>query len=107
MMMAKKSPAVAGAAVALAPASQAFASPGYSVQTQGSGILSNIASTMQDIGNFMSTTMGELAVVGGFVVAALLWAFAPKSGAVGYAVRAAIAAIIIFNITAVIAYFTY
>lgn len=91
----------------LASTGTALAGPGYNVQTKGKGILSNISSTMQDIGNFMSTTMGELAVLGGFVVAAVLWAFAPKSGAVGYAVRAAIAAIIIFNLTAVIAYFTY
>ncbi|WP_256940556.1 hypothetical protein [Acetobacter persici] len=98
---------VVAAGALLASTGTALASPGYQVQTKGSGILSNISATMQDIGNFMSTTMGELAVLGGFVVAAVLWAFAPKSGAVGYAVRAAIAAIIIFNLTAVIAYFTY
>lgn len=98
---------VAATAGAIITASEAEAAPGYTIQQKGSGILANVSSTMQDIGNFMSTTMGELACLAAFVLAALMWAFAPKSGALGMAVRGMAATVVIFNLTAIFAYFTY
>jgi hypothetical protein len=98
---------VAAAAGAIITASEAEAAPGYTIQQKGTGILANVSSTLQDIGNFMSTTLGELACLAAFVIAALMWAFAPKSGALGIAVRGIAATIVIFNLTAIFAYFTY
>ncbi|MFT8519939.1 MULTISPECIES: hypothetical protein [Acetobacter] len=92
---------------ALLSVSQANAAPGYTIQQKGTGILANVASTLQDLGNFMSTTLGELACLAAFVLAAVMWAFAPKSGALSIAVRGIAATIFIFNLTSIFAYFTY
>ncbi len=94
-------------AVALTPC-LAHAAAGYTLPTSGAtGILQNIETTMSQIANFVSQPLGVFVVIVAFIFAACLWIFSPRSGALSYAFRAVAALVVVFNLTAIISYFTY
>ncbi len=98
-------PAAAVAAV-LAPA-LAHAAAGYTLPTSGSsGILAQIETKMTEIANFVSQPLGVFLVICAFIFAAALWIFSPRSGALSVAFRAVAALIVVFNLTAIVTYFT-
>lgn len=91
---------------ALAPAA-AHAAAGYTLPSSGaSGILAQIETKMIELANFVSQPLGVFVVICAFVFAAALWIFAPRSGALSVGFRAVAALIVVFNLTAVITYFT-
>ena len=103
-------PAINAGLLALAVAgvaTSAHAAAGYTITSQGgTGILQNITTLLTNIVEFASTTLGEVIVVIGFVLAVIGWVAAPRSGAIGIAVRACCGAIVVFNLTSLISYFT-
>lgn len=99
--------ATAAAAAVLAPAT-AHAAAGYTLPGSGaSGILGQIETKMTELANFVSQPLGVFVVICAFVFAAALWIFAPKSGALSYGFRAVAALIVVFNLTAIVTYFTF
>lgn len=95
------------AAAALAPATS-HAAAGYTLPGSGaSGILGQIETKMTELANFVSQPLGVFVVICAFVFAAALWIFAPKSGALSYGFRAVAALIVVFNLTAIVTYFTF
>jgi len=106
MDFAKKVAAAFGAVIA--GASPALAAPGYTLPTSGSsGILASIEQTMTQIANFVSQPMGVFIVIVAFIFAGAMWVFSPRSGALAIAARAVAALVVVFNLTAIISYFTY
>lgn len=98
---------LAAAAVAAVSAS-ANAATGYSITASGStGILQSIENKVIEICNFSTSTGGIAVCLLGVLIAAFCWVFAPKSGVLQYAARAVIAVVAVFNLTAVISYFTF
>ena len=102
----KKLASILGASVMTAV--PALAAPGYTLPTSGStGILQSIETTMDSIANFVSQPLGVFVVVAAFIFSACMWIFAPKSGALSVGFRAVAALVVVFNLTAIITYFTY
>lgn len=98
----------ASAPLPLAAPQAALAAPGYALPTSGAtGILASIETTLVELADFMSGPFGVFVVILGFIIAGTLWVFAPRSGALNIAVRAIAAVIVVFNLTAIITYFTY
>lgn len=86
----------------------AFAAPGYTLPTSGAtGILASIEQSMTQIANFISEPMGVFIVIVAFIFAGAMWVFSPRSGALAIAARAVAALLVVFNLTAIISYFTY
>lgn len=98
-----------GAGVAtLVTIGTAEAAPGYTLPSSGStGILQSIETSLDNIANFVSQPLGVFVVVVAFIFSAACWIFAPKSGALAIGARAVAALIVVFNLTAIITYFTY
>lgn len=96
----------AAAVAALAPAT-AHAAAGYTLPaSNASGILGQIENKLTELANFVSQPLGVFVVICAFVFAAGLWIFAPRSGALSVGFRAVAALIVVFNLTAIITYFT-
>lgn len=95
--------------IALALAARAAtAAPGYTLPTSGStGILADIETSMGELASFITEPLGVFVVICAFILAAGMWIFAPRSGAMAVAFRAVAALLVVFNLTAFIAYFTY
>ena len=99
---------VAAVAALLSPISPALAAPGYTLPSSGStGILASIEQSMTQIANFVSQPLGVFIVIVAFIFAGALWVFSPRSGALAIAARAVAALVVVFNLTAIISYFTY
>lgn len=108
MEIAKKLAALAGGVASFAVSLPALAAPGYSLPTSGStGILASIEQSMTEIANFVSEPMGVFIVIVAFIFAGAMWVFSPRSGALAIAARAVAALVVVFNLTAIISYFTY
>jgi len=91
---------------AFAQATPGPTSGGYSIGTSGgTGFIAQLEALMQSWINFVSGPLGVAVCVIAFVIAAILWVFAPRSGAVGMAVRAIAAVIVIFNLGSIVAAF--
>ncbi len=100
--------AVAALAAVLLATPGALAAPGYTLPSSGSsGILANIEQTMGQIANFVSQPLGVFIVIVAFIFAGALWVFSPRSGALAIAARAVAALVVVFNLTAIISFFTY
>ncbi|HEV2651655.1 MAG TPA: hypothetical protein VGU69_10385 [Rhizomicrobium sp.] len=98
--------AIATVAATLSP-SLALAAPGYTLQGSGAtGFLGDLETWFAMWVNFATSTFGVMIVVLSLVIAATVWAIAPKSGAVGFGVRACVAGVVIFNLATVIAMFS-
>jgi len=107
MNFAKMASAVALAAL-LGRVAPALAAPGYTLPSSGStGILASIEQSMTQIANFVSQPMGVFIVIVAFIFAGAMWVFAPRSGALAIGARAVAALVVVFNLTAIISYFTY
>lgn len=98
-----------GVLVALVSVSvPALAAPGYALPTSGAtGILASIEQSMTEIANFISEPMGVFIVIAAFIFAGAMWVFSPRSGALAIAARAVAALVVVFNLTAILSYFTY
>jgi len=96
------------ASLALVTHTQALAqtTSGYDIGTSGgTGFIAQLEALFQSWVDFLTGPLGVAVCAIGFVVAAIMWVFAPKSGAMGLAVRAIAAAIVIFNLGSIIAAF--
>lgn len=105
-----KNPIVRVAAVAAMIAgfaSPAFADAGYTLPSSGaSGILGNIERWLTQLVSFVTGPGAVAVAVLAFIGAAALWVFAPRGGAIGIAMRAIAATIVVFNLTAITVWFT-
>lgn len=88
-------------------ASPAFADSGYTLPSSGaSGILGNIEQWLTQLVNFVTGPAAVAISVLAFIGAAALWVFAPRGGAIGIALRAVAATIVVFNLTAITVWLT-
>lgn len=72
---------------------------GYDIGAPATGMFGKIGSFMQQVIDFIDGPTALFVTVISIAFAAFLWMVAPKGGAAGWAVRVAIAAIIVLNIS--------
>jgi type IV secretory pathway VirB2 component (pilin) len=97
----------AGAFLSLATARVALAQ-GYTLPTStATGFLQQLQTWMQGLASFVTSPLGAFIVIAGIVIAAGTWVLAPKNGALGMGMRAVAAGIAVFNITAIVSWFTF
>lgn len=88
-------------------ASPALADEGYTLPSSGaSGILGNVEQWLTQLVSFVTGPAAVAIAVLAFIGAAALWVFAPRGGAIGVALRAVAATIVVFNLTAITVWLT-
>lgn len=76
------------------------ANAGPALPAGGSGQFDLFTNFLQDLVDFLSGPFGTAAVIVIIIGGVLAWSYAPKEGVMGWVMRAAVAAIVIFNVGA-------